>query len=192
MSHVGNLRRQINLGDATIHITVRRPDQRTMHKMRSSIERRRGSPSMKQGPKIAAAGLFAVLISMPLTAFAKDFKTETVTLSAETIADGLDHPWGLAFLPDDALLVTERGGTMRIVKDGKVSKPVANVPKVVVKGERRSARCRACAGLRQEWEHLFQLHRTTPERYRYSDGARASRSQWRRGRTRKCSRFCYR
>jgi glucose/arabinose dehydrogenase len=90
---------------------------------------------MKQGPRIAAAGLFAVLISMPLTALARDFKTETVTLSAETIADGLDHPWGLAFLPDGALLVTERGGTMRIVKDGKVSKPVANVPKVVVKGE---------------------------------------------------------
>ena len=89
---------------------------------------------MKQGPKIAAAGLFAVLMSMPLTALAKDFKTETVTLSAETIADGLDHPWGLAFLPDGALIVTERGGTMRIVKDGKVSKPVANVPKVVVRG----------------------------------------------------------
>ncbi|HMF66568.1 MAG TPA: PQQ-dependent sugar dehydrogenase, partial [Phyllobacterium sp.] len=58
-----------------------------------------------------------------------------MTVSTETIADGLDHPWGLAFLPDGALLVTERGGTIRIVKDGKVSKPVANVPKVVVKGE---------------------------------------------------------
>src|SRR5687768_1908287 len=54
MSHVGNLRRQINLRDATIHVTVRRPDWRTMHKMSSYLERQGGSPLMKQGPKIAA------------------------------------------------------------------------------------------------------------------------------------------
>ncbi|CAN7341910.1 PQQ-dependent sugar dehydrogenase [Phyllobacterium sp. LjRoot231] len=90
---------------------------------------------MKRTASVVSATLYAVLLAFAPTASAKDYKTETVTLSAETIADGLDHPWGLAFLPDGALLVTERGGTIRIVKDGKVSKPVANVPKVVVKGE---------------------------------------------------------
>jgi glucose/arabinose dehydrogenase len=83
---------------------------------------------------VYAATLAAILVLSP-PVFAKDFKTETVTLSAETIADGLDHPWGLAFLPDGALLVTERSGAIRIVKEGQVSKPVANVPKVVAKGE---------------------------------------------------------
>ncbi len=90
---------------------------------------------MKRTSSVASATLYAVLLALSPAASARDFKTETVTLSTETIADGLDHPWGLAFLPDGALLVTERGGTIRIVKDGKVSKPVANVPKVVVKGE---------------------------------------------------------
>ena len=46
-------------------------------------------------------------------------------------AKGLDHPWGLAFLPDGRLLVTERPGRLRIVgKDGALSGAVGGVPKV--------------------------------------------------------------
>ena len=52
-------------------------------------------------------------------------------LKLETIATGLNHPWGMAFLPEGRLLVTERPGRMRIVsKDGKLSKPVRGVPAV--------------------------------------------------------------
>lgn len=70
-----------------------------------------------------------------LTASAKDFKTEKFTISTETIAGNLDHPWSLAFLPDGTLLVTERVGNMRLVTNGKVSEPIANVPKVAVMGQ---------------------------------------------------------
>jgi glucose/arabinose dehydrogenase len=91
--------------------------------------------SMNQLLRIASVITFAALPSFAPLAMAKDFKTQTVTISAKTIASGLDHPWGLALLPDGALLVTERGGKIRIVKDGKVSRPVANVPKVAVRGE---------------------------------------------------------
>ena len=46
-------------------------------------------------------------------------------IKVETVAKGLVHPWGLAFLPDGRLLVTERPGRMRIVgKDGKLSEPL--------------------------------------------------------------------
>jgi glucose/arabinose dehydrogenase len=51
--------------------------------------------------------------------------------SVSTYAEGLDHPWGLAFLPDGRLLVTERPGRLRIVgTDGKLSEPVTGLPKV--------------------------------------------------------------
>jgi glucose/arabinose dehydrogenase len=47
------------------------------------------------------------------------------------VAQGLEHPWGLAFLPDGRMLVTERPGRLRIVaRDGTLSEPLAGVPQV--------------------------------------------------------------
>jgi glucose/arabinose dehydrogenase len=47
------------------------------------------------------------------------------------VAKGLSHPWSLAFLPDGALLVTERGGQLRIIRNGVLDpKPVSGVPTV--------------------------------------------------------------
>jgi aldose sugar dehydrogenase len=54
----------------------------------------------------------------------------------ETVASGLVHPWGLQFLPDGRMLVTERPGRLRIVaRDGKLSAPVVGVPPVVTIGQ---------------------------------------------------------
>jgi glucose/arabinose dehydrogenase/mono/diheme cytochrome c family protein len=45
------------------------------------------------------------------------------------IANGLSHPWSLAFLPNGDMLVTERRGTLRLVRDGKLlPDPVEGVP----------------------------------------------------------------
>lgn len=43
---------------------------------------------------------------------------------------GLSKPWGLAFTPDGALLITERPGRLRLFKDGKLSPPVTGLPAV--------------------------------------------------------------
>jgi glucose/arabinose dehydrogenase len=51
-------------------------------------------------------------------------------------ARGLAYPWGLAFLPDGAMLVTERTGKLRIVRNGVVdSEPVPGVPASLYAGE---------------------------------------------------------
>jgi glucose/arabinose dehydrogenase len=57
-------------------------------------------------------------------------------VKAETFAGGLVHPWGLAFLPDGRLLVTERPGRLRLVgRDGILSAPLQGVPRVYASGQ---------------------------------------------------------
>src|SRR5262245_54616384 len=52
-------------------------------------------------------------------------------IRTETMAKGLVHPWGLAFLPDARLLVSERPGRLRIVdKAGTLSEALQGVPAV--------------------------------------------------------------
>lgn len=61
------------------------------------------------------------------------------TARLDTVAEGLEHPWALAFLPGGAaprFLVTERPGRLRVVEaDGRVGPPLAGVPAVVARGQ---------------------------------------------------------
>jgi glucose/arabinose dehydrogenase len=65
-----------------------------------------------------------------------EFRTERATLRVTEFARGLQHPWGMAFLPDRRILVTERPGRLRIVDtQGNVSTPVTGVPEVLARGQ---------------------------------------------------------
>lgn len=62
--------------------------------------------------------------------------TQAGPVSVKRVAKGLEHPWGLAFLPDGRLLVTERSGDLRTVsQNGEISDPVAGVPDVFAEGQ---------------------------------------------------------
>lgn len=64
------------------------------------------------------------------------FRSEAYALSLSQFAGGLDHPWGMAFLPDGRLLVTERAGRLHIVgSDGRVSAPLAGLPPIMANGQ---------------------------------------------------------
>lgn len=57
-------------------------------------------------------------------------------LDVTVMAEGLDRPWALAFLPDGAALITERSGAMRLWQEGKgAGKPLSGVPKVWASGQ---------------------------------------------------------
>jgi glucose/arabinose dehydrogenase len=59
-----------------------------------------------------------------------------VAFEVVTVADGLVDPWGMTFLPDGRLLVTEKPGRLRIVgQEGTLSEPVAGLPEVDARGQ---------------------------------------------------------
>lgn len=64
------------------------------------------------------------------------FSARAATPQVTVVAEGLEHPWALAFLPEGEMLVTERSGRLRrIGREGQLSPPLAGVPTVVARGQ---------------------------------------------------------
>jgi glucose/arabinose dehydrogenase len=85
--------------------------------------------------------LIGFLISSTLflasaSAFSQTFTSEDYKLTVTTVAEGLEYPWGMDFLPNDMMIVTERAGRVRTVSNqGQLSAPLKGVPKVVNNGQ---------------------------------------------------------
>ncbi|WP_342236936.1 PQQ-dependent sugar dehydrogenase [Inquilinus sp. OTU3971] len=87
-------------------------------------------------PAFAATALAVVLAPVPeAAAVDAAYDTEKGRIRVQTIVEGLRHPWGLAFLPDRRILVTERDGNLRLIGGGKVSEPLEGVPEVDTGGQ---------------------------------------------------------
>jgi glucose/arabinose dehydrogenase len=98
--------------------------------------------SIDFGAKLMRLVLAACLAAAaPLAAQAQAPRSPTPApvkgaLMAATVAKGLEHPWGLALLPDGRMLVTERPGRLRrVASDGNLSEPLAGVPQVFARGQ---------------------------------------------------------
>jgi len=104
-----------------------------------------GASIAQHGQTFAPHELKAGDAPAPIVWSAPDLPRRTVsiesaeerTLEVAVVAKHLEQPWSLAFLPDGSMLVTERIGRLRIVRNGKLEdRPVAGVPTVQPGGPR--------------------------------------------------------
>lgn len=87
---------------------------------------------------LASAAVLAAFASTTACASPEGgtFSTQKGNITVSVFATGLDRPWGLDFLPDGRIIVTEKLGSLRLVsKDGKLSPPIRGVPKVDARGQ---------------------------------------------------------
>ena len=82
-----------------------------------------------------ATSLTALMALLAAPAWAQTVPSSAGNLTASVIAEGLDHPWALGFLPDGRMLVTERSGQLRVISDGVVGEPIEGVPAVYNQGQ---------------------------------------------------------
>ncbi|MGE0117797.1 MAG: PQQ-dependent sugar dehydrogenase [Dongiaceae bacterium] len=77
-----------------------------------------------------------ILTAAGCPAPAADSLTDDARFTLTPVSGELENPWGLAFLPDGRMLVTERPGRLRIAApDGRLSEPLADVPEVLDRGQ---------------------------------------------------------
>ena len=84
---------------------------------------------------LTAAGFF-LFVAIPLSGQPPLLRSAFHDYRVVTVADGLEHPWSMAFLPGGDMLVTERPGRLRIVRQGTLlADPVPGVPEVFAEGQ---------------------------------------------------------
>ena len=74
-------------------------------------------------------------VSSPALSKTQVFKTKYYKVIVDLLADNLDHPWGLAFLPNDTPLISERSGKLKLISQDGGWKIIADVPNVWAEGQ---------------------------------------------------------
>jgi glucose/arabinose dehydrogenase len=80
--------------------------------------------------------ILVLLAAAPLLAGAQTYRSDEHSFRLVKVAEGLQQPWSLAFLPDGRMLVTEKAGRLRVISQGKLEpNPIENPPAVTVHGQ---------------------------------------------------------
>ena len=96
----------------------------------------RSGPAIPSAIRLSVFPLALAMTALTMAASAgQTVDSSAGPLSATVLAEGLEHPWALAFLPDGRFLVTERPGRLRVVADGALGPPIEGVPEVVARGQ---------------------------------------------------------
>ncbi len=81
-------------------------------------------------------GMGCLCLAAPSLAADRNFETQKVSIQVRQLTDKLVQPWGLDFLPDGRIIVTEKEGRLRIVSGtGHISAPIGGVPDVHAYGQ---------------------------------------------------------
>ncbi len=83
-----------------------------------------------------AAGMALVLGVGLCHAQVREFQSSQQAFQVETVVEGLSNPWGVTFLPNGDILVTERSGTLRLAQNGRLlTAPIAGLPDIEEVGQ---------------------------------------------------------
>ena len=84
---------------------------------------------------LIAAGLLVSAVT-PVLGQAPVLRSANHDYRLVTVADGLMNPWSIAFLTDGDILITEKSGRLRLVRNGVLRmEPVEGVPDVLDQGQ---------------------------------------------------------
>jgi len=95
------------------------------------------APRMRRAIAVLPQSLFVSVLLAAAPAPAQTVRTQEHEVRIVKLVEGLRNPWGLAFLPDGRLLVTERGGRLRVIDArGQLDpSPVSGLPRVDPHGQ---------------------------------------------------------
>src|SRR5690606_9437188 len=121
-----------------------RPLQVSLAQNRPDKSRPRGRTVSSRRLRIAIAAAAATVVATsafaqrrggipvpPLPEGPFEYQTAELDIRVSVLARGLENPWSLAFLPDESILITERPGRLRHIRNGRLPGPITGMPDVV-------------------------------------------------------------
>lgn len=83
--------------------------------------------------RLTVLAFASIFVLQPVAA--ETYSSEQSDFRLVELADDLERPWGMAFLPDGGMLITEQAGQLRLYRDGGLSDPISGIPEAEERGQ---------------------------------------------------------